>query len=232
MYRVYIPSCMYDIFIYSFNLIYDFSTFFSFSSCQRHIHFASVKLSLSLRAINLSLNYHSRDKLRGPPQAHDWSSLHYHYLVTPSGPWLLVNPIVSGRRWRGERNAHSPKPHRILRSTLSHFLPAFTILLTLSTSSLAHSPSFFWPLPHRPPFLYRFIWFVKVKVFILNGLLIRHLYWTRQGAEAWSIPVAIGAWILCYIPQQLIVKTKLCLATCLRCFIGKGTVLFHWPQNR
>lgn len=94
----YNPLYMHDISISLFNLIYDFSTSFSFSSCQRRIHFACVTSSLLLRAINLSLNYHSRDKLRGPPQAHDWSSLHYHYFVTPSGLWLLVSPIVSGRR--------------------------------------------------------------------------------------------------------------------------------------
>lgn len=130
----------YDISISSFNLIYDIEASFSFSSCHRLIHFACVTSSLSIRAINLSLNYHSGDKLRGPRWAHDWSSLHYHYLVMPSGPWLLVSSLVSGRRW-----AHSPKPQCILQSGPSYFLLAFSIVLTFSPPALAHSPVFLWP---------------------------------------------------------------------------------------
>lgn len=125
-------------------LIYDFSSSFLFSSCQRHIHFACVTSSFSLRAINLSLNYHSRDKLRGPPlsSAHDWSSLHYHYLITPSGPWLLVSAIVSARRWGGGEECPSthptpPKPSPHPRVNPFSFS---AILLTLSPVCIGPLP--------------------------------------------------------------------------------------------
>lgn len=127
---------MYDISIFSFNLIYDLSTSFSFSSCQRRIHFACFTSSLSLRAINLSLNYHSRDKLRGPPQAHEWSSLHYHYLVMPSGPWLLVSPIVSGRRWREK----CPLPQTSLHPTIKPFLFSAGLRYSSNPFSFCNDP--------------------------------------------------------------------------------------------
>lgn len=157
----------------SFFLMYDFS----FSSCPRRIHFACVTSSLSLRAINLSLNYHSRDKLRGPSiaQAHDWSSLHYHYLITPSGPWLLVSLIVSGRRWVGGEEA--PLPTFCTTYSSNPFLFSASLHYPSNPFSCLH-----WPTP--PPFSdplnrplqYRFIRSVKVKVVILSGLLIRPLY--------------------------------------------------------
>lgn len=62
------------VFLSSSVLIYDSPL--SFSSCRRRFHFACVTSSLSLGAINLSLNYHSRDKLRGPPLS--------------SGSWLVL----------------------------------------------------------------------------------------------------------------------------------------------
>lgn len=126
--------------ISSFILIYDFSSPFSFSSCQRYIHFACVTSSLSLGAINLSLNYHSRDKLRGPPL----SSGSWLVLITLSLPyhtlWSLalsesycLRQEVRGRR--GMPNPPKPSPH----PTVNPF----------SFSASLHHPSnpFSCPLP-------------------------------------------------------------------------------------
>lgn len=171
---------LYGLSLSSFIIIYDFSSSFSFSSCQRCNPFCMCHIITLIRAINLSLNYLSRDKLRGPPlSSGSWLvlitlSLPYHTLWSlPLSESYCLRQEVRGRR------GMPPTPtnlRRIPRST--PFLPAVTILLTL-----------FWPAP--PPFYdplnrplqYRFIRSVKVKVVILSGLLISPLYWAGQGAE-------------------------------------------------
>lgn len=149
----------------------------------RCIHFACVTSSLSLRAINVSLNYHSWDKLRGPPL----SSGSWLVLITLSLPYHTLWSLALSESYclrqevRGRRGM-PPTPsdlRRILRSTPPHFLPAVTILLTLFRPAPAPFSD-----PLNRPLQYRFIRSVKVKVDILSGLLIRPLYWAGQGAEA------------------------------------------------
>lgn len=168
-----------------FILIYDYSTSFSF--CQGYFHFACVTWLLSLWAINLSLNYHSRDKLRGPPL----SSASWLVLITLSLPYhtlwssALSESYCLRQEVKGTRGMPTPTiPHHIMRSSLSHLLPA------LQHPSHSHPIPFSDP-PNRP-LQYRFIRSIKVKVVILNGLLIRPLYWAGQGGTAWRIPVALS----------------------------------------
>lgn len=162
-----------SIFCPFFLLIYGFS--FSFSSCRRHIHFAYVTSSLSLRAINLSLNYHSWDKLRGPPLSsgswlvHITLSLPYHTLWSSvlSESYCLKQEVRGG----GEE---APLPTISTTYTSNPF----------SFSASLHHPSHSFCCLHgpTPPPLcdllnrqlqYRFISTVKVKMAILSGLSIR-----------------------------------------------------------
>ena len=129
----------------SFILIYDFSSPFSFSSCQWGIHFACVTSSLSLRAINLSLNYHSRHKLRGPPL----SSGSWLVLITLSLPYHTLWSLALSESYclrqevRGRRGI-PPSPHPTVNpisfsASLHHLSNPFSRL---------HwpAPSFsFWP---------------------------------------------------------------------------------------
>lgn len=135
------------VFLSSSVLIYDSPL--SFSSCQRRFHFACVTSSLSLGAINLSLNYHSRDKLRGPPlSSGSWLvlitlSLPYHTLWSSA----LSESHCLRQEVRGEERKTPPPPSPV-------FCATYGSNPFLFSASLHHPSSPFsclrWPAP--PPF--------------------------------------------------------------------------------
>ncbi len=202
-------------------LIYDFSSSFFFSSCQRCIHFACVTSSVSLRAVNLSLNYHSRDKLRGPPL----SSGSWLVLITLSLPYHTLWSLALSESYclrqevRGRRGMPPLQPS--LHPTVNPYSFSACLYHPSNPFSCLHRPApppFSDPL--NRPLQYRFIRSIKVKVVILSDLLIRLLYWAGQGAKAESIPVALwGLDTVSYIPAAH------CKDQALSAFLVKGALL-------
>lgn len=83
------------------------------------------------------------------------------------------------------------------------------------------SPPLSDPHPQHRTLQRRFTRFVKVKVVILNSLLIRPLYWSGQGAMAWSISVASQAPGYCVIySSSTLLEPGFVCRPCLMSFIG------------